>query len=54
MEIWDIYYASLVAMTLHPGYNRPDTRKPTLEHCAKIADQMVEIAEKRKCQLHQL
>jgi len=41
MTVWEIYYASLVAMTLHPGYGREGTIKPTLEDCAKIADKML-------------
>ncbi len=38
---WDIYFAGLVAMTIHPGFQRPDTVKPTLEQCAEMADQML-------------
>lgn len=41
MDAWEIYFASLVAMTMHPGYLRPDTPKPTLEELAELADKMV-------------
>jgi len=38
---WDIYFAGLVAMTIHPGFNKPNTPKPTLEDLAEMADQML-------------
>ena len=42
MTPWEIYFASLVAMTLHPGYTREETQKPTLSECAELADRMSE------------
>jgi len=42
MSPWEIYFASLVAMTLHPGYTREGTKKPSLTDCARIADEMCE------------
>ncbi len=47
MDRFDIYYAGLVAMTLHPGFNRPDTITPTIRECANIALAMIE--EREKC-----
>lgn len=47
MREWDIYYASLVGWLLHPGYQKPDTIKPTLEEIADLADQMKEIRNAR-------
>ncbi len=41
-QAWDLYFASLVAFTIHPGYNRP----PTVKKLAKKADEM--IVERRK------
>ncbi len=38
---WDMYFAGLVSMTLHPGFNKPNTPKPTIEECAEIADEML-------------
>ena len=43
MEIFDLYFASLVGITLHPGYNRDNATPLTLEDCAKMADEMLEI-----------
>ena len=49
MTVWDLYFAGLVAMTLHPGFNREGTVKPTIEDCAETADQMITERNKR-CQ----
>lgn len=38
---WDIFFGALVAMTIHPGFNKPNTPKPTLEELAELADQML-------------
>ena len=52
MNTWEIYFASLVAMTWHPGYSREDTKKPSIQECAAVADEMMEyteISEERIC-----
>lgn len=49
MDPWDVYFATLVGMILHPGYQREGTQKLTIEDCAKLADQMYALREK-KCQ----
>lgn len=46
MEPWDIYFSSLVAFTLHPGYQREGTHVPTISECAELASLMVEEREK--------
>jgi len=51
MTTWNLYFASLVSMSLHPGYLRPDTEKPTLHELAQLADQMLYFTpEERQCQ----
>lgn len=47
MEVWDLYFASLVSFTAHPGYLREGTHKPTIEECAAMADAMVDERNKR-------
>ncbi len=34
-----IIYAGLIAMTLHPGYNRENAERPTFEECVRLAHQ---------------
>ena len=46
IEIFDMYFASLVSITLHPGYNRENAVQPTLEDCAEMAAKMLEVREK--------
>lgn len=38
-----MYFASLVGITLHPGYNREGTEEVTLKDCADMAAEMLEI-----------
>ncbi len=47
MTTWDLYFASLVAWTLHPGYLREGCSPPDLEALAQLADQMMEISNGR-------
>jgi hypothetical protein len=39
-EEWNLYYITVVGWSLHPGYNKPGTKKLTLEDCVKIATEM--------------
>jgi len=45
--IWDGYYGTLVGWTMHPGYSanyyRENAAKPSLEDCAAMATEMIEI-----------
>ena len=45
MDVFDIYFSSLVAFTLHPGYEREGTERPTIKQCAELAQQMLEERE---------
>lgn len=47
MNVWDLYFASLVGMRLHPGFLREGAQAPSLEELAELANQMMEI---RSCQ----
>ncbi len=49
MDYWDLYFASIAAMSLHPGYNRGNVEKLDIKDCAKIADEMLKEREKRLC-----
>lgn len=53
MDVFDIYFASLCALTLHPGYEREGTERPSIEECAQLALEMIEEREKIKCLLSQ-
>lgn len=43
MQVFDLYFASVVAMTLHPGFNKPDTHKPTLDELAELVEEMIKV-----------
>ena len=53
MNTWEIYFASLVAMTLHPGYTRPETPRPSLDELAELADEMMKYKENKEEQTWQ-
>lgn len=41
---WDVYYASLITMAMHPGNKQNET---DLELYGEIADYMIEVRRKR-------
>lgn len=48
MEVWDLYFASVVTMSLHPGYEREGANRLTLRECADLADRMVRLRGERE------
>jgi hypothetical protein len=45
-NVFDMYFATLVGMSEHPGYNRENAKRPTIYECAEKAKKMLEV---RKC-----
>jgi hypothetical protein len=45
---WNGFFSALVGWSMHPGYYRDNATKPSLEDCAKIADEMLLISKARE------
>lgn len=46
LGVFDIYFATLAGIAIHPGYSRDNVTQPTLEECAKMAQDMIEVRNK--------
>ena len=44
---WDMYFSSIVSMSLHPGTSRENAVKRSLKQCAEIADEMFQERSER-------
>jgi len=45
--IWAMYFAQVAGMNLHPGHQKDETKRLTLEQCADMADNMLVITLER-------
>ena len=47
ITVWDMYFAGIVSMATHPGFNKPDTEHMSIRECAIIADLMMDERDQR-------
>ncbi len=45
MEVYDLYFATLIAWRWHPGYLREGAIRPTLKELADEVDKILEMRQ---------